>query len=148
MCASDKLVPMLIKTLAHLCLVTHDLDATQHFYCDVLGLKKQFEFLRKGERCGFYLEVSPMHFIEVFSTDEDLSGHPTHARIKHFCLEVENIDAVEARLGEHNIESWGKKLGADNSWQLWCRDPSGTEIEFHQYTPESTQLTGETCHVD
>ena len=139
---------MQIKTLAHLCLVTRDLDATRHFYCDVLGLRKTFDFIRAGECCGFYLQISPNHYLEVFQTDEDLAGPPVQARIKHFCLEVDSVDAVEAHLRENGIDTWGKQLGADHSWQLWCRDPSGTEIEFHQYTPDSTQHTGHPCYVD
>jgi lactoylglutathione lyase/glyoxylase I family protein len=33
-------------------------------------------------------------------------------------------------------------LGADGSWQFWTADPDGNPIEFHQFTPESRQITG------
>jgi hypothetical protein len=42
----------------------------------------------------------------------------------------------------------GKKIGADNSWQLWCKDPTGIDMEFHQYTETSAQLTGADCIVN
>lgn len=136
----------MIKALAHVCILSTDLERTRHFYCDILGLEQGFRFLRDGRLFGFYLKVCPDQFIEVFHTDSAPSG-PAKL-ITHFCLEVEDITAMHARLVEAGIAVKDKLLGADHSWQIWCKDPDGVDIEFHQYTSESTQLTGRDCHVN
>jgi catechol 2,3-dioxygenase-like lactoylglutathione lyase family enzyme len=47
----------MIKTLAHVCLFSRDLERTRQFYCDGLGLSVQFRFMRQGELFGFYLKI-------------------------------------------------------------------------------------------
>lgn len=137
----------MITRIAHLCLTSTDLARTEWFYCDVLGLERGFEFLRDGERFGFYLNVGEGNFIEVFHADA-LDAERVGHGIRHFCLEVEDVAAVEARLQEHGLAPWGRKLGADQSWQVWCKDPDGIPIEFHEYTDASSQRTGNPCIVD
>ncbi|MEI8313217.1 MAG: VOC family protein [Verrucomicrobiota bacterium] len=136
----------MIKTLAHVCLHSRDLNRTLEFYCDVLGLRRKFDFFKEEELIGFYLEIDPGHYIEVFKGDT--VPEPQGRRIMHFCLEVGDIDAVRDKLVSRGIEVSGKKKGSDASWQIWCKDPDGTDIEFHQYTPESSQLTGTRCNVN
>ncbi len=137
---------LMIKSLAHLCLLSRDLQKTLDFYTGILGLRKKFDFERQGGLFGFYLEVGPGQFIEVFHSPEDRSG--AKGGITHFCLEVEEIEAVRSALLAAGVPVTEKKLGADHSWQAWCKDPDGVDIEFHQYTPQSLQLTGGTCLVD
>jgi catechol 2,3-dioxygenase-like lactoylglutathione lyase family enzyme len=137
----------MITGIAHVCLSAKDLSAAEHFYCQVLGLQKRFEFTRKGQVVGFYLNVAGRMFIEVFSAD----SVPLEAGvIRHLCLETEDIDGmiaqIQSRGGGHLL---GKKsLGADHSWQIWIKAPDGVDIEFHQYTPQSCQTTGSPCEVD
>jgi len=136
----------MIKTLAHICIFSKDLNRSRDFYCDALGLKAHFEFLKDGSLFGFYLQVDPGHFIEVFKTEA--SAEIRHPRIHHFCLEVEDIDALREKLIQHGVEVTPKKLGCDQSWQCWCKDPDGTDVEFQQYTAQSTQFTRKNCTVD
>ena len=56
----------MIKQLAHLCIIVCDLDATERFYCNVLGMKIAFEFQKNGARIGYYLDYGGTTFIEVF----------------------------------------------------------------------------------
>ena len=135
----------MIKALAHVCIHSRDLARTRQFYCDGLGLSVQFRFIRQGELFGFYLKISDIQFIEVFYRDEASQGVP---QIGHICLETDDIEAMRRHLTAKGIETTEPKLGADHSWQMWLRDPDGTAIEFHQYTPESTQYTGEDCIVN
>lgn len=138
----------MIKTLAHLCILSTDLNRTLDFYCGTLGLRKKFDFIRNGALFGFYLEVDANHFIEVFKAQNGLPENVLNQQITHFCLEVADIDVLRETLTAKGIKVTEKKLGADQSWQAWCKDPDGIDIEFHQYTPRSTQLTGEKCVVD
>ncbi|MEZ4632085.1 MAG: VOC family protein [Deinococcales bacterium] len=132
----------MIKALAHVCIESSDLEKTLWFYGDVLGMSKQFDFIKEGKRIGFYLKADNLSFIEVFVKDKVIEGN---AKIKHLCLQVEDIEALEQQLLAHNIAAYGKKMGNDQSYQLWCKDPDGVDIEFQQYTPQSTQFTGENC---
>jgi len=43
----------MIKQLAHINIGSHDLRASENFYCNILGLKKTFEFIKDGELYGF-----------------------------------------------------------------------------------------------
>lgn len=136
----------MIKDIAHICLGASDLDATERFYCGALGLDKTFEFVRGGERIGYYLKLPAGRFIEVFRQDalEPSARHP----IRHLCLETDDIDGVRDRLSSRGVKVGPKTLGADRSWQFWIQDPDGVNIEFHEYTPESSQLTGRDCVLE
>jgi glyoxylase I family protein len=61
---------------------------------------------------------------------------------------VEDIDTLRGTLMKCDVEVTPKKLGCDQTWQCWCKDPDGTEVEFQQYTPRSSQLTKTNCIVD
>jgi catechol 2,3-dioxygenase-like lactoylglutathione lyase family enzyme len=133
----------MIKGLAHVCLAATDLAAAERFYCNGLGFRKTFDFVRKNQVIGFYLEVSPGLFIEIFQ--RDTIDAKAISPIQHFCLEVDDLDPVGRRLVEAGFEVTPKTLGADHSWQMWTTDPSGVRIEFHQYTERSCQITRENC---
>ena len=128
----------MIKRIAHVCILARDLGAAEWFYCTALGLTKKFEFRRGGDVIGFYLDAGGGTFIEIFR------GEPAggDSWVRHFCLEVDDIDAVKRRLDEHGVATGEKICPCDHAWQFWCKDPSGMEIEFHQYTERSLQLTG------
>jgi lactoylglutathione lyase/glyoxylase I family protein len=136
----------MIKALAHLCVFSNDLKRSRAFYCEALGLQKHFEFHKNGKLFGFYLQVAPGQFLEIFQTHA--MDEIRRQRIHHFCLEVENIDALREKLLARGIAVTPKKLGCDQSWQCWCKDPDGTELEFQQYTPQSSQFTKTDCVVD
>ena len=135
----------LVQQLAHICLGSLDLKKSEYFYCTALGLKKKFRFIRDGKEVGFYLDLGGNTFIEIFENAalESNERYP----IKHFCLQVDNIDIVITALRAHGYDVSDKTLGADHSWQCWTSDPHGVRIEMHQYTSESTQATGRDCVI-
>ena len=129
---------MNITALAHVCLYGADLDAMTRFYCDVLGLKKIFNFNKKGRVVGFYLKVAEHNYIEVFE-----AANPTTAKgacLSHFCLETSSLEVTRKCLEDAGYNPTPIKLGADQSYQFWVKDPAGVDLEFHEYTAESSQL--------
>lgn len=136
----------MIKRLAHVCIGAADLERTEQFYVDLLGMEIAFEFMRGGQRIGFYLQAGGTSFIEVFAERESLKDG--RASLKHFCLEVEDIEAFITQLTAQGIDVSRKKFGADNAWQAWITDPNGLRIELMQYTKDSTQFTGESVALD
>ncbi|MEX0325009.1 MAG: VOC family protein [Puniceicoccaceae bacterium] len=126
----------MIKRLAHACIHSRDLEKTEAFYCEGLGMERYFDFEKEGELFGFYLKAGDRTFIEVFRGDPGAIGN-----INHLALEVDDMDATVERLQAHGVEVTEKILGADQSWQAWLEDPSGVRIELHQYTADSSQYT-------
>ena len=133
----------MINRLAHACIHSTDLAETEAFYCQALGMERHFDFEKDGQLFGFYLSAGDQTYIEVFKGQPGETGN-----INHLALEVEDMDAAVERLRTHGVEVTDKKLGADNSWQAWLRDPSGVRIELHQYTPESSQYNRRTVKVN
>jgi lactoylglutathione lyase len=129
----------MITRIAHVCLNVKDLDASMVFYEKALKLKRKFNFVRKGKPIGAYFEVSKGNYIEMFQ--KDLTG-VTNTGITHFCLETDDIDALAAWLEQSKVKTTAKKLGCDQSYQIWLNDPDGNAIEIHQYTKQSAQLKG------
>jgi len=132
----------MIKQLAHVCIHSANLEDTEAFYGDALGMTKGFEFFREGERIGFYLKFGNRTFLEVFRGDPGKVGN-----INHLALEVDDMDAVLAQVSDAGYTATEKKLGADDSWQAWLEDPGGTRIELHEYTGQSRQLRGGRCEL-
>ena len=134
---------MMIKQLAHINIGSYDLNASEDFYCNILGLNKTFEFIKDGELFGFYAGAGNTTFVEVFL--EEKREEITTTLLHHLCLEVEDLDATTSEIRMKGWEISDKKLGGDNSWQAWVTDPSGVQIELMQYTKESSQFTGRPC---
>ena len=130
------------KQLAHVCVLSHDLKAAEHFYCDVLGLKKMFDFTRTGGKIGFYLDAGARTFIEVFTNPD--APFASQGQVDHLCLEVASLDRALEVLTMHGVESTHgpKKKGCDDTWQAWIKDPSGTKVELFEYTAQSAQFVG------
>lgn len=136
----------MIKQLAHINIGAFDLEESEHFYCNILGMEKTFEFIKNGKRIGFYVGVGNRTFVEIFIETHKVEDTPTILR--HLCLEVEDLDATIDTIRGKGWDVTDKKFGADNSWQCWITDPSGVVIELMQYTEESSQFTGKPCLVD
>ena len=130
-----------LKTIAHVCIKTSDLERTLDFYCGGLGLERQFDFTRGGRVIGFYLKLAERSFIEVFEAEE-VAAPGANAGLHHFCLETDDMTAVWERLAERGFAPGEVKTGADQSLQFWVTDPSGVRFEFHQYTGRSAQFDG------
>jgi glyoxylase I family protein len=134
---------MLVR-LAHVCIETTHLEATEEFYRQ-LGARRRFEFRNlQDELIGMYMYFGEETYIELVKV-----GTPrTEGAINHFALQVSDVDALRKQLLAANIEVTGKELGVDKTWMITCRDPNGVFIELHQYTPESLQQQGGTCCID
>lgn len=60
--------------------------------------------------------------------------------VNHFCLCVDDLDAVLAQMESAGIPLLiGKKMGMDNNYQAWIEDPDGNRIELMQITPNAMQ---------
>ncbi len=132
-------------SLAHVCLNVKNLARSLEYY-EKLGFKPVFKFTRQGKHYGHYLEIGPDQYIEMFE-NPDLEV-PVNTGIVHFCLESDNIDTLIKELDSKGIAHTEKKLGCDNTYQIWLTDPDGNAFEVHQYTEKSMQKTGGEVEAD
>ena len=129
----------MFKRIAHICLFTTNLPRLAGFYSK-LGCSVQFKFTRKGDAFGTYLKIAPDSFIEIFERED--ARNTTFPTLNHFALEIDNIDVLITRLKKAGISFTEKKLGVDNTWQIWLTDPDGNQFEVQQYSRKSMQRTG------
>jgi len=137
---------MSIQSLAHACIKTTNLDATADFYCGAMGMKKHFNFTKQGKIIGFYMKTANETFVEVFLTDEvEKTGKQV---LNHFCLETDSIENLRKTLIERGYAPGEIKMGADQTFQFWMKDPNGMDLEFQEYTAKSAQRTGTNVEVN
>ena|ERR1700736_5303850 len=138
---------MNIKSLAHVCVKTTDLQQTAGFLVWRLGNAEAFDFTQKGEVIGFYLKASNDTFFEVFRTGdtEPITGGQI---LSHFCFKTDSIEKLRQTLVNQGYAPGEIIMGADNALQFWIQDPNGLNIEFQQYTEHSSQLTGKNVEVN
>ncbi|MES2934477.1 MAG: VOC family protein [Pseudomonadota bacterium] len=135
----------MFKRIAHVCLDVKDLQRSIDYYSK-LGFKTKFQFTRKGQDFGVYLEIAENNYIEIFE-NKDL-GPVINNGLKHFCLEADDLDLVMKNLTAQGVDFTEKKLGCDNTWQIWLKDPDGNAFEVHQYTATSAQQKGQVVEAD
>jgi lactoylglutathione lyase len=135
----------MFKRIAHVCLNVKNLEGSLDFYTR-LGFEPVFRFTRGGKLFGVYLKLAEATFIEIFE-DANLET-PVNTGLVHFCLESDDLDTLMADLRSRGIAFTPKKLGCDDTWQIWLKDPDGNAFEVHQYTPKSMQFVGGTVEAD
>lgn len=138
---------VLTEGFAHIGVSTHDMDATLHFYCELLGCPRladeTFEigaggFVRQvsiGVGHGQYIVFMQAKGVPSISEDYDTSinkalGVP--AGMYHFALHVSTLERLEsaaAILAERGVEvSEITDLGFIKS--VFFRDPNGLQLEL------------------
>ncbi|MDR0518172.1 MAG: VOC family protein [Fibromonadaceae bacterium] len=132
-------------TLAHVCLNVKSLECSMEYY-QKLGFKPRFKFTKFGKHYGHYLEISHNHYIELFENPS--MDPPVNTGIAHFCFESKDIDSLIQELDSNGISHTEKKLGCDNTYQIWLKDPDGNAFEIHQYTDKSLQKIGGEVEAD
>ena len=115
-------------------------------YYQKIGFKPKFKFTRRGKHFGHYLEIGKNNFIELFENPE--MSTPVNTGILHFCLESKDIDTFIKKLDSLGIMHTDKKLGCDNTYQIWLSDPDGNAFEIHEYTENSLQKLGGEVEAD
>jgi lactoylglutathione lyase len=129
--AEDQPPSFHIKNVHHILLTVKDLDASLHFYQNILGLTlarryKTFAMLNAGT-FGVYLSTKPWSF------DKQAEGKGAGI-FPHF--EVDNMEALVTTLKKHQVTmlqepksySWGK--------ECFALDPDGYQWSFVELPSE------------
>jgi glyoxylase I family protein len=134
----------MVVRLAHVCIESNDLEATEAFY-GYLGIGRKFEFRNKqNELIGMYLDFGNDTYMEIIK----VRAPRPEGTVRHFAIEVEDVQAVRQTLIANGVEVTEKELGADHTWMVTCHDPNGIFIELQEYTENSLQKNGGVCEID
>ena len=127
--------PLKVKWLDHIALLVHDIDASIHFYKDILGLEiRGEEELRAGKRRFVQVRVGsqvvdlvPSNAFEPAPKgDENLRG------LTHFCLVVEDAEMEDliAYLRDQGVEVHGGPIRRGQRLSIDCYDPDNYFVEL------------------
>lgn len=126
---------VLFHGVHHVALLCEDLDRSLQFYCNILGLEVNPD--RPHEKLpypGAWLWIGPemIHLMQLPNPDP-VDGRPEHGgRDRHFCVGVESIGPLEARLVAAGIEFTRSKSGRP---AVFFRDPDMNCLEVVEQGP-------------
>jgi catechol 2,3-dioxygenase-like lactoylglutathione lyase family enzyme/uncharacterized protein YunC (DUF1805 family) len=124
-----------VKCLDHVTLVVQDLDRARRFYVHALGMRETPRPAFSFDGLWFQAGKTQIHLILEFS-DSGPAGNlvPEHLRTSrshHFAFEVDDAEAVVARLRELEIPIVsGPKPRPDGFMQIFVTDPDGHVVEL------------------
>lgn len=130
----------LVRRLSHVCLGTTDLEHLIAFYEKLLEARVIHEFRNPaGFRYGALLALAPGTFLEMFN-EPDPEARSGKGLFRHFCFEVEDIEAMAAHVRTMGLTPEVKRGRTDRTLQFTIADPDGTPVEFHQYDGPCVQF--------
>ena len=99
-------------------------DAARHFYGELLGLEEiePPRSLAESNLIWYQLDSTELHLLVEESTGQDHSG-------QHFCIAVENVEALRERLKGEGIAVVGT-TPVPGRPRYFIRDPFGNLIEI------------------
>jgi len=127
--------PINVRNFDHAALVVSDLEKTEHFYVNVLGLKKAARPAFDFGGAWYQIENTLLH-IMLANDDAGLPGPCDHqvkkiTRGQHLAFNVDDFDQTLELLEQHGIAiAAGPKKRPDGTSQVYIRDPDGHLIEL------------------
>lgn len=118
-----------VMQLAHVSLLTSNVERARAFYEAVLGLEpshRRPDFTFGG--VWYEFGSIELHLIEVESVPVP-STDPYGGRDRHVAFTVDDLDALVHRLDANNISY---RRSASGRRALFCRDPDGNALEFNE----------------
>jgi glyoxylase I family protein len=130
-------VPFRLNQIDHIVLRIRDLEASRHFYCDVLGCTMD----KVQDKIGLWQVRAGSSLIDLIPLDGALgsiggAGPGKQGRnVDHFALQIDSFDeaAIRAHLAAHNvtITDSGSRYGAQGDGpSIYILDPDGNSVEL------------------
>jgi catechol 2,3-dioxygenase-like lactoylglutathione lyase family enzyme len=119
---------MPVQRLDHVNIRTHDLEATQRFYVDVIGL-------RVGDRPpfnfpGLWLYDDNVAVIHVTGLDSSDPRDDNSGSIDHVAFRVDGLAAMRERVAWLHVDAQECIVPRTGDLQIFLRDPNGVKIEL------------------
>ena len=143
---------MAIQTLAHYSVRTTQLEASRHFYVDVLGFREGFRppfdfpglWLYKGDDEAEYGVVhiigidpdAPQGLVEYLGDKSEESLHGS-AAIDHLAFLATDLPDMRRRLQQAGLAFRERTVPSIGLHQVFVEDPSGVTIELNYPADEA-----------
>jgi len=123
---------MPVIDIHHVAIKTLDLDATNRFYIDVLGMREvprpPFDFPGSWINMGSTM----IHVFAGYAAyGPDGSFHPGGAAVDHLSIMARDFDAFKRVFADHGLEWRELDQPTAKLWQLFVHDPNGILIELN-----------------
>ncbi|MDR3119943.1 MAG: VOC family protein [Clostridiales bacterium] len=127
--------------IAHMAYHVSDIEASLHYYRDILGFALSHTLDRDGKPWLYYLRVSDGTFLELYpGATKAYNLTNQSAAQMHMCIECQDVAETVAELrGKGAPIDSDAKVGADFNTQAWTHDPDGNKIELMTISPKSPQ---------
>lgn len=116
---------MKILQLNHVALHVANLEASEKFYGELLGLPRMprpaFNFPGTWYRIGVDQEL------HLIAREPEVLSIP---RERHFAMAIDDATAWKTRLQQAGVEFQGPKPRPDGALQIFLRDPDGHVVEL------------------
>ena len=127
--------PLHVKWLDHIALLVHDIDASIHFYKDILGLPiRGEEELRAGKRWFVQVNVGSqvVDLVPSATFESNPTGDANQRGLTHFCLVIEDVemDDLLAYLRGQGVEVHGGPIRRGQRLSVDCYDPDNYFVEL------------------
>jgi catechol 2,3-dioxygenase-like lactoylglutathione lyase family enzyme len=125
-----------VQALGEVALRVSDLDKSQSFYADVIGL----ELMKRFERAAFFRVAAGHagHTAILALFDRGVPVEQARSTIDHIAF---TIDLADFEPEKRRLEALGLKVTtAEHEWVRWrslyVQDPDGNEVELVCYDPQ------------
>jgi catechol 2,3-dioxygenase-like lactoylglutathione lyase family enzyme len=129
-----------ITELDHIVLRVRDVEASLHFYTQVLGLpSERVEQWRAGEVRFPSARLNADTIIDLFASDQQPIGREGAKNQDHFCMVIEPTDMEELKVKFEDIgvdiqAGPGKRWGSHGDGiSLYIYDPDDNVVELRHY---------------
>ena len=121
---------MPISGMNHFTVLTNDLDATQAFYVDILGLSNGFRPDFDFPGAWLYSEGHPvLHLNDISPTDKP--QRPDSGVIDHIAFGSRGFDAIKQHLTRKGVSFRVNEVPNSSRRQIFLTDPNNVLIELN-----------------
>jgi catechol 2,3-dioxygenase-like lactoylglutathione lyase family enzyme len=118
----------MLLSLGHVTVLSTDLERTERFYCDLLGLRVGPRPAIRIPGCWLYLGDQPV--LHVLARQAAAPPDDAQPVIDHFALDAEDRAGFEHRLQAAGQPFESRRLADSGIWQIFLTDPDGARVEL------------------
>jgi catechol 2,3-dioxygenase-like lactoylglutathione lyase family enzyme len=119
---------MQINKYIHTAILVSDLEQSEKFYSEILGLKKVERPLNFP---GIWYQIGEVqiHLIQAETIINDQVNHHKWGRNRHLAFSVDHLESAKQQLIRHNCSI---QMSASGRFALFTKDPDGNMIELNE----------------
>ena len=119
---------MSVAAMNHFTVLSDDLEATRHFYCDLFGFKVGWRPPFRFPGWWLYADGGDQAILHVIQQDplpKERAGV-----LDHMAFTAKDLPGTVTTLRKEGIEYELRRLPGGGIWQLFFHDPHGAKVEF------------------